>query len=34
MVTHNELYALVSLFIAFASLVIYITRGGNGSKKD
>ncbi len=34
MVTHNELYALISLFIALVSLVIYITRGGNGSKKD
>lgn len=34
MVTHSEFYALISLFIALISLVVYIIYGGSDNKKD
>ena len=34
MVTHVELYALISLLVAIISLVVYIYHDRNNNKKD
>ena len=34
MVTHSELYALISLLVTLVSLVVYIIYGGSDNKKD